>query len=397
VIGGGVTVRPARPDSIALAGQASSWRSAYVHVPFCARRCPYCDFAVVAAGEAGAEDTERYVEALIDEIGLESGPFPIDAVNFGGGTPTRLDGSDLERIIASIRDRFGLASDAEVSIEANPEDWSPRYAAALRGAGFNRVSFGVQSFDPTVLAYLGRRHSPEQAERAVIDARSAGFETVNIDLIYGAPVETDPSWTATVDRALALRPDHVSAYALTVEGGTELSRSVRDGAPAPDADVQADRWERLAAQTSSVGLVRYEISNWATPGHACRYNLSTWAMGEFVAFGTGAHDHRDGTRARNVRRLDAYVERVERGERPRSGSEHLSDFERERERFMVGLRLAAGVEAGCVGSAFLASAEGRRLLDARVIGSADGRVRVVRPLLTDLVARSVLSVSPEDC
>lgn len=397
MIGGGVTDRPVSPDSVALAAQASSWRSAYVHVPFCARRCPYCDFAVVAAGEPGAEETGRYVDALIGEIGLESGPFPIGAVNFGGGTPTGLDPHDLERILIALRNRFGLASDAEVSIEANPEDWSPRYAAALREAGFNRVSFGVQSFDPEVLAYLGRRHSPDQAERAVTVARSAGFDTINIDLIYGAPVETDPSWASTVDRALTLGPEHLSAYALTVEGGTELSRSVRDGAPAPDGDVQADRWESLAAAASSIGLVRYEISNWATPGHACRYNLSTWAMGEFVAFGTGAHDHRDGTRARNVRRLDAYVERVERGERPRSGSEHLDGFERKRERFMVGLRLAAGVEAGSVGTAFLESAEGRRLLDARVIESIDGRVRVGRPLLTDLVARSVLSVSEEDC
>jgi oxygen-independent coproporphyrinogen-3 oxidase len=230
-----------------------------------------------------------------------------------------------------------------------------------------------------------------------VDARTAGFSTVNIDLIYGAAIESDRSWRRTVQRAIALEPDHLSAYALTVEGGTALSRSVLAGAPAPDPDTQADRYEYLADAARAAGLVRYEISNWSTPGHACRYNLSTWMMGEFLAFGTGAHDHRDGARSRNVRRLDAYLDRVERGERPRSGSEHLGEFERERERFMVGLRLTAGVEPGAIGSAFLASGDGRRLLDAGVIGLSDGRVVVDKPLLTDLVARSVLSVSPGDC
>jgi len=389
-------VRP-RPDAAALADEAGSWRSAYVHVPFCARRCPYCDFAVVAAGEPGAGDTERYVDAVIAEIQLEEAPFPLDAVNFGGGTPTRLPAQDLARIVAALDTRFGIDDDAEVSIETNPEDWSPAFGDALREAGFNRVSLGVQSFDPDVLAYLGRMHTPEQAARAVLDARASGFATINVDLIFGSPVETQASWEATVDRALTLRPEHLSAYALTVEGGTALSRAVAAGADAPDPDAQADRYERLADRAAGAGLIRYEISNWAAPGHACRYNLSTWNMGEYVAFGTGAHDHRGGVRSRNIRRIDAYLSRIEHGERPRSGYERLEPCERERERFMVGLRLAAGVAVGSIGETFLASTEGERLADAGVIETVDGRVVVRRPLLTDLVARSVLSVPVDDC
>ena len=185
--------------------------------------------------------------------------------------------------------------------------------------------------------------------------------------------------------------------ALTVEGGTALSRAILDGAPAPDPDEQADRFEYVADAAADAGLIRYEVSNWAGAGHACRYNLSTWMMGEYVAFGTGAHDHRDGIRARNIRRLDAYLNRIEGGERPRSGSEELDAFESERERFMVGLRLAAGVDVGRIGRSFLATSDGRRLTEAGVIGTAGNRVVVHTPLLTDLVARSVLSVSADDC
>jgi len=385
------------PDAPELVDIAASWRSVYIHVPFCARRCPYCDFAVVTAGEPGAGDTERYVDALIAEMDLEEVPFGVDAVNLGGGTPTRLEPRQLARILKAVDARFGLASGAEVSVEANPEDWSPTYAHALRDIGFNRVSFGIQSFDPVVLAALGRVHSPDQAARAVVDARTAGFATVSIDLIYGAPSETSRSWQSTVERVVGLEPDHLSAYALTVEGGTALSRSVLAGAPAPDPDTQADRYEYLIGAAGAAGLVRYEISNWAVAGHVCRYNLSTWSMGEFMAFGTGAHDHRNGVRSRNMRRLDAYLARVEIGERARAGHERLNAFERERERFMVGLRLVAGVEPGVVGATFLESEAGKRLVDAGVIGMVDDRVVVHRPFLTDLVARSVLSVSLDDC
>jgi len=385
------------PDSPEVAEAARRWRSAYVHIPFCSRRCPYCDFAVVASDEAGGLDTGRYIDALVAEIGMEPDPSAVDAINFGGGTPTRLRPDDLARIVDTIDARFGIADSPEISIEANPEDWTIALAGNLREIGFNRVSFGVQSFDPVVLAALGRVHSPRDAEQAFAAARIAGFTNVSIDLIYGTPEETDESWRRTVERAIALEPDHLSAYALTVEGGTELSRAVLDGAPEPDPDDQADRYEHLDDAARSAGLVRYEVSNWARPGHSCRYNLSTWMMGEFSAFGTGAHDHRGGVRARNVRRLDVYLDRVESGVRPRSGSECLPEFESERERFMVGLRLASGVALGSIGGPFVTSEEGSRLVDAGVITVRDDRVVVLKPLLTDLVARSVLSVSAGDC
>ena len=389
--------RAQRPDSAALAETAASWRSAYVHIPFCARRCPYCDFAVVAADEPGGAEIERYVDALVAEVGMEPDPFPVDAVNLGGGTPTRIPPSHLSRILDEIGTCLGIADDAEISVEANPEDWTDDRARELRSIGFNRVSFGVQSLDPVVLLALGRAHSPDEATRAIIASKSAGFEAISVDLISGTPEESDASWRRTVDGVLALEPNHLSAYALTVEGGTALSRSIMAGAPAPDPDQQADRFEYVNAAAGDAGLIRYEVSNWARAGHACRYNLSTWMMGEYAAFGTGAHDHRFGVRSRNIRRLDAYLARIEEGERARSGREQLDDFESERERFMVGLRLAAGVEPGSIGRPFLASEEGSRLTDAEVVGLRDGRVVVLRPLLTDLVARAVLSVSPDDC
>ena len=386
-----------RPDSAVLAQAAASWRSAYVHIPFCARRCPYCDFAVVAADEPGGGDIDRYVKALVTEIGMEPVPFTVDAVNFGGGTPTRVEPAHLGRILEAIDAHLGITAGAEISIEANPEDWTVDRARELRSIGFNRVSFGVQSLDPVVLRALGRTHSPGQATNAVVAAGSAGFESVSVDLIYGTPEESEASWRRSVDGVLALEPNHLSAYALTVEGGTALSRSIIAGAPSPDPDEQADRFEYVDGAADEAGLIRYEVSNWARPEHACRYNPSTWMMGEYAAFGTGTHDHRFGARSRNIRRLDAYLARVDAGERARSGSERLDAFESERERFMVGLRLATGVERGSIGRPFLASEQGRRLSDAGVVGVRDGRIVVLRPLLTDLVARSVLSVSPDDC
>lgn len=352
---------------------------------------------MVAADEPGGGEIERYIDALVAEIGMEPRPFPVDAVNLGGGTPTRIASSYLGRILDEIDAHLGIAGNAEISIEANPEDWTDNRARELRGMGFDRVSFGVQSLDPLVLQALGRAHSPQEATRAVVAARTAGFDTVSVDLIYGTPEESDASWRRTVGGVLALEPSHLSAYALTVEGGTALSRSISAGAPAPDPDEQADRFEFVDAAAGEAGLSRYEVSNWAGAGHACRYNLSTWMMGEFAAFGTGAHDHRFGVRSRNIRRLDAYLARIGAGERARSGLERLDAFESERERFMVGLRLVAGVEPGLVGGPFLASEGGRRLADAGIVGMRDGRVVVLRPLLTDLVARSVLSVSPDDC
>jgi oxygen-independent coproporphyrinogen-3 oxidase len=295
-------------------------------------------------------------------------------------------------VVAALRYRCGLAASAEVSIEANPEDWSERYAGELVEAGFTRVSLGVQSFDQAVLDDLGRVHSPQQAERAVAAARCGGFRSVSVDLIYGSPAESASSWRATLRRALDSGIDHLSAYALTVERGTALSRAVAAGSPAPDPDLQADAYEEVAAAAAAAGLVRYETSNFATPGHACRYNLLTWAQGEYLAFGSAAHGHRAGTRSRSVARLDRYLEAVEEGRSAVVGTERLGGWGREQERLLLGLRRAAGVSAGTAGLALVASDEGARLIRAGVLAVDGERLRVAAPLLGDEVSRAVLAL-----
>lgn len=369
------------------------WKSAYVHLPFCRRRCPYCDFAVVALDE-GPVDRSGYTEGIVAEIAMEERWGPLHAVNVGGGTPTQTSSSDLGSIVGALRASFGFEEEVEVSVEANPEDWDDGLAARLVEMGFTRVSFGAQSFDEDVLRRLGRLHEPADVVTAVGSARHAGFGTVNIDLIYGTPGESSESWEYSVGAALDLGIDHLSAYSLTVEPGTALSGAVLAGAAAPDPDDQADKYELLEGLAAEAGLIRYEVSNFARPGHHCRYNLATWGHGEFVGFGLGAHDHRDGVRHRNHRRLDRYLEAVDSGRRPRLGFERLDEWSREQERLMVGLRRAAGVVAGPVGDALLASDVGRRLLDTGVIERAGDRIIVRKPLLTDAVVRSVLSLSP---
>lgn len=384
-----------RPDDPRPAEEAAGRLGAYVHLPFCHRVCPYCDFAVVA----GREDlVERYLAALAVEIG-SARPFsgPLDAVFVGGGTPSRLVPEALGRVLGALRGRFGVSPRAEVTLEANPEDWSPALAAGLVAAGFTRVSLGAQSFDAGVLAALGRGHRPEQGEQAVAAAREAGFASVNLDLIFGVPGESAASWRTSVRRALATGAEHLSIYALTVERGTPLSRAVAAGAPAPDPDRQAQRWEEAARLAAGAGLVRYETSNFARPGHPCLYNLITWAQGEYEGFGAGAHRHRAGTRSWNLRRVDRYVERLEAGGSPVSGEETLGPWERERERLVLGLRRAAGAEAGEAGERLVASASGARLLAAGILEQRGGRLAVARPLLGDEVARAVLALAAGDC
>jgi oxygen-independent coproporphyrinogen-3 oxidase len=386
-----------RANDAGLADAAHEWKSAYVHIPFCAQRCPYCDFAIVDESKESDVDHVRYVDALIAEIGMGDPFGPLDAVNFGGGTPSLLAPSQLERIITALEQRFEIAHDCEISLEVNPEDWSPEMSDALVAVGFTRVSIGAQSFDETILGVLGRHHRPDIVAAAVASARASGFATVSVDLIYGHPSESDASWDASVAGALALPVDHISTYALTVEHGTELSRSILGGAPSPDDDVQADRYAFFCTESAAAGFDRYEVSNHARPGHACRYNLSTWAHGEYVGFGMGAHDHRWGVRSRNHRRLDRYYADISAGVRPRLGSETLSVHERNRDEFMLGLRLAAGVPISPFAERFLESTEGRRFLDAGVIAVSNGRLVVVDPMLTDGVAREALSVSAGDC
>jgi oxygen-independent coproporphyrinogen-3 oxidase len=373
---------PAEADALA------SSAAVYVHIPFCSAICPYCDFAVVA----GRDDVaRRYVEAVRAEISAAGAWRQLDAVYFGGGTPSHVEPVLLGSILESLAKKHGIADGAEVSIEANPEDFDTDRASRLRSVGFNRVSFGAQSFDSSVLMSLGRRHGPNQIVTSIQAARDAGFENISTDLIYGTPGENDGSWVDSLERAISLDVDHVSCYALTVERGTPLGRAVAGGEEGPDPDVQADRYELADSLLSDAGFERYEVSNWALPGYECRYNMTVWAQGEYEAYGNGAHGFRDGRRFRNLRRLDAYVARVESGTSPRAGEDFIAGWDFELDRLFVGLRRTVGVARGGGTDALLESPEGRALVDSGVIVSTGDRLRVRRPLLTDAVHRSVLA------
>ncbi len=379
--------------AVDLAESAATKVAAYVHIPFCRRVCPYCDFAVVA----GTDLAERYVAAVCVEI-QRAEPFggPLAAIAFGGGTPTALGPRVLEQMLGAVESRFGVTSDVEISIEANPEDITPSTARELIAVGFRRISLGVQSFDDDVLTSLGRVHTADQAREAVSAARDA-FASVNVDLIFGTPGEHLRSWESSVTTALETGIDHLSTYSLTVERGTELSRAVLAGSPAPDPDLQAEQWLRAADLAIAAGMVRYETSNYARTGHTVVYNLITWAQGEYAAFGNGAHDHRGGVRSWNVRRVDRYIEQIEQGNSAKSGSERLGPREREVERVMLGLRRAAGVRTGVAGQQLLASESGVALGDAGILEVVGDRLRIARPLLGDEVSRALLALDGGDC
>lgn len=386
-----------QPDSPVLADIATDWKSAYVHVPFCRRRCPYCDFAIVDESSDDSLTHGDYATAIIAEIAMESSFGPLDAVNFGGGTPSRLAPGELAAIVEALNHQFGFNDGAELSLEVNPEDWSTEFGTGIMNAGFTRVSIGAQSFDPYVLDALGRMHTAKLIDAAVDGARDCGIPSVGIDLIFGHPSESSESWDRTIARAMEVGVDHVSTYSLTVEPGTELSRAIAHGGESPDDDVQADRYKRFEELAADHGFIRYEISNHALPDHVCRYNLATWAHGEYVAFGIGAHDHRWGTRARNHRRSDRYMDAIGEGERPRIGVEHLTETEQQRDRLMVGLRLAAGTPMTEMARRFALSDGGLRLIDSGILEVNSDRLRVTDPMMADAVIREVLSVSAVDC
>lgn len=314
----------------------------YVHVPFCRHRCDYCAFATYTDRDALME---RYVAACVREVerAVDSGWLTeATSVFFGGGTPSRLPAAWLARILAAIP----RVPDAEVTVECNPEDADTERLGAYHDAGVTRMSFGVQSTAPHVLASLGRRHDPESVPRAVEAAASAGFCRVNVDLIYGAATETDDDLARTVDDVLSLPhpPGHVSAYALTVEPGTPLER---DPSRHPDDDVQAARYELVDARLTAARYGWEEVSNWALPGHGCRHNQLYWRQGDYVGIGSAAHSHRSdrhaGTRWWNVRTPDRYIAAVEAGRSPVAGEERVEGDQREMERLMLSLRTPEGV------------------------------------------------------
>ncbi len=373
--------------------------SFYVHVPFCASRCGYCDFntytAPELAGSAGIDRT-TFAEHLAEEVVLArrvlgDRDVPVRTVFVGGGTPTLLAPEALGSVLNRIDAEFGLAPGAEVTLEANPDSVDPASLARLREVGFTRISFGMQSAVPHVLEVLDRTHTPGGALRAVADARAAGFERISLDLIYGTPGESLADWQSTVDAALSAQVGHISAYALIVEPGTRLAAAVRRGSiEAPDDDLMADMYDLADEELSAAGLPWYELSNWALPGQECRHNVAYWRGDDWWGVGPGAHSHVAGTRWWNVKHPAAYVERLRAGQSPAVGREVLDDDTRAVEEILLRVRMAEGLPVADLTAGQQAEVD---VLVSDGLGEVvAGRFRLTRSgrLLADAVVRRLV-------
>jgi putative oxygen-independent coproporphyrinogen III oxidase len=372
----------------------------YVHVPFCRTRCGYCDFNTYTAAELGpGASRDSYAGLAVAEVQLArrvlgAASLPVTSVFFGGGTPTLLPPDALAGILRAIDGEFGLAGDAEVTVEANPETVDERVLAGLRAGGMTRVSLGMQSAVPHVLAVLDRVHEPGRPARCVRWAHEAGFSHVSLDLIYGTPGESDADWRESLAAALDAGPDHISAYALIVEEGTALAARIGRGqVKAPDDDDMADRYLIADEVLGAHAMAWYEISNWAAGDAArCRHNLLYWTGGDWWGIGPGAHSHVGGTRWWNVKHPAAYAARIAAGRSPAQAREVLAEPERRLERILLLTRLASGcplAELEPAGRAAAADAVAGGLASGAAYGS--GRVVLTRRgrLLADAVVRDL--------
>jgi putative oxygen-independent coproporphyrinogen III oxidase len=383
------------PELAELATTGGRPFGVYVHVPFCATRCGYCDFNTYTPAELGGAKPDGWLAALRTELRMAAerlgDALEVDTVFVGGGTPSVLGPARLRAVLDAVRDNFALVPGAEVTTEANPESTSPQLFEGLREAGYTRLSLGMQSIAPRVLAVLDRVHSPGRALAAAAEASSAGFEHVNLDLIYGTPTESDADLLASVDAAVHAGVDHVSAYALVVEEGTALARRVRRGeVAAPDDDVLAHRYELLDARLSAAGFDWYEVSNWSRPGGQCRHNIGYWGGGHWWGAGPGAHGHVAGVRWWNVKHPNAYAASLAGGALPVAGFETLDAAQRHTEDVMLSVRLRRGLAV--VG---LSEGERRRaqsaIADGLLVADADRLVLTDRGrLLADAVVRTLL-------
>ncbi|ACZ31217.1 oxygen-independent coproporphyrinogen III oxidase [Xylanimonas cellulosilytica DSM 15894] len=390
----------------------------YVHVPFCSVRCGYCDFNTYTASELGGGASQHsYATTALREVALAAKVLgtsgirqrPVSTVFFGGGTPTMLPASHLVRILAGVRDAWGLAKDAEVTTEANPDSVTPESLAELRAGGFTRVSFGMQSAVPSVLATLERTHDPRRIPDVVRWARDAGLD-VSLDLIYGTPGESLDDWRTSLETAIATGVDHVSAYALVVEPGTKMGAQVRRGLlPTPDEDDQATKYELADALLTEAGLGWYEVSNWSRLGHECRHNLAYWRGDDWWGIGPGAHSYiaappadspvvepppvvepvettpapPAGVRWWNVKHPRRYAALLEAGTTPAAARELLTHDDGQLERVMLQIRLREGLPLDALTPSArraVGTLVGQGLLDGRAALGSDGTQR--RALLT---------------
>ena len=321
-----------------------SARGLYIHIPFCRTRCAYCAFVSVA-GQPSWWDP--YLQALTRELALarqQRGPLVLGTVYVGGGTPSVLGEARLTALLQAVRSHFTVASGAEVTVEVNPGTADYRLLASLRAAGYNRLSVGVQSFDDGHLALLGRTHTASQAIATCLDARQAGFGDLNLDLIFSLPGASLADWRQSLNQALALAPEHLSAYGLTWEEGTDLTaRARRHEVLAVDEDLDADLFNLTHAILTQAGYEHYEVSNYARPGCRCRHNWGYWSGADYLGLGVAAHSFFGGRRWWNTDDIPGYIERVTRGESPEAGAEQLDAPSALREQLWLSLRTADGV------------------------------------------------------
>ena len=387
------------PASAAVGASARDF-GVYLHVPFCRVRCGYCDFNTYTAEELGDEvgaSRSSYAEAAIREIRfarhvLGHRDVRIETIFFGGGTPTLLRPVDLGAIVASAAAEFGLADNVEITTEANPDSVALWDLEELRSAGFNRISFGMQSAVDHVLRTLDRTHDPLRVPAAVDWARRAGFDDVSLDLIYGTPGESLADWETSVESALSCEPDHISAYSLIVEDGTALARQVTRGElPMPDEDDLADKYHLADERFGAAGLGWYEVSNWATSrDHWCRHNLNYWTGGHWWGVGPGAHSHVGGVRWWNVKHPSAYGDRLARGVSPAMAREVLGYRDQVVERILLEIRLVEGLPVSAL-EATGRSHVARLVQEGLVVLSAERLVLTQRGrLLADAVVRDLV-------
>lgn len=326
----------------------------YIHIPYCIKRCGYCDFNTYTPAELQITSelkdiSNSYIDLLISEIKsarIEVGESAvIPSIFFGGGTPSLMEASDIGRVISTIKDQFNLAKDAEITLETNPDTVTKEKLAQFLAAGVNRLSFGMQSAVPHVLATLDRTHNPDNLPQVTKWAKEVGFKEISVDLIYGTPGESKEDWQRSIDAALSLPITHISAYALIVEEGTKLAAQIKRGEVANvDDDLSADKYIMADQAFTSAGFNWYELSNWAKPNSESRHNIFYWLGKNWWGAGPGAHSHLNGKRFWNVKHPNLYKERIIKGESAVAEFENLESIQIESERLMLSIRLPSGVE-----------------------------------------------------